>query len=54
MSIPTPLQCPKCRLKTALSRSFGKRGHCFNCNHDWVLNWKGAKSFSKQLRLQYV
>lgn len=46
------LICPRCKLKTALQRSFGKRGFCFNCKHDWNLKWKGSKSFSKQMRLE--
>ena len=49
-----PILCPKCKLKTALQRSFGKKGHCFNCNHDWPLRWKGSQQFSTNVRLQYV
>lgn len=51
---PENLKCPKCKLKTGLKRSFGKRGHCYNCDHDWVLKWKGSKSFSINMRLEYV
>ena len=48
------IKCPKCNLKTALLRCFGKKGHCYNCNHDWSLKWKGTKTFSVKMRLQYV
>ena len=46
--------CPKCRLKTAIIRLFGKKGHCLNCNHDWNLKWRGSKVFSQQMRLANV
>lgn len=49
-----PILCPKCKLKTALQRSFGKKGHCFNCNHEWKLSWRGGKKFSGDVRLEYV
>ena len=49
-----PLLCPKCKLKTALQRAFGKKGHCHNCNYDWNLKWKGGKKFSCDVRLEYV
>ena len=44
--------CPRCKLKTAFQRCFGKRGYCFNCKHDWLLKWKGRQRFSKQMRLE--
>ena len=52
--IAEPITCPQCLLKTALQRCFGKKGHCFNCGHDWSLKWKGTKTFSTKMRLQYV
>lgn len=48
------IKCPKCHLKTALQRCLGKRGHCFNCNHDWNLIWRGGKTFATKMRLQYA
>jgi hypothetical protein len=48
------IKCAKCHLKTAIKRCFDKKGHCFNCGHDWNLNWKGGKVFSTKVRLQYA
>lgn len=49
-----PILCPNCNLKTALTFNFGKKAHCKNCNHIWLLKWKGTKTFSKLMRLENV
>ena len=48
------LLCPRCKLKAAFQICFGKRGYCFNCKHNWKLNWKGSKGFSTKVRLENV
>lgn len=39
------LPCPKCKLRTATHICFGKKAHCFNCSHEWILRWRGARKF---------
>ena len=46
------LPCPKCRLKTAEQINFGKKAHCLNCDHIWILRWRGGKTFSNRSELK--
>ena len=48
------ISCPKCNLKTAHIFNFGKKAHCYNCNHIWSLKWRGSQIFSNKMRLENV
>lgn len=45
------LRCPNCKTLNALKINFGKKGRCMNCNHIWVLKWKGGGQFTMRAEL---